>query len=105
MARATDSTRFQASVDGGSKSLVPLTAFIKVVWEIPCYHVGAAWHKALPCASEHSSDVPRVVFAWGGPSQPRPPLYILPASTLTNSCTDAALLCSFAVSSSVSLIS
>ena len=30
-ARAIDSTRFQTSVDGGSKSLVPLTALIKVV--------------------------------------------------------------------------
>src|ERR1035441_3017505 len=40
MARATASTRFHTSVDGGSKSRVPLTALIKVVWEIPCYH---AW--------------------------------------------------------------
>src|SRR5215472_1061509 len=31
MPLATDSTRFQLSVDGGSKSLVPLTALIKVV--------------------------------------------------------------------------
>src|SRR5271157_4387184 len=38
MARATASTRFHTSVDGGSKSRVPLTALIKVVWEIPCYH-------------------------------------------------------------------
>src|SRR5687767_8149232 len=30
MARATDSTRFHTSVEGGSKSLVPLTALIKV---------------------------------------------------------------------------
>src|SRR5260370_23660882 len=31
MERATASTRFHTSVDGGSKSLVPLTALIKVV--------------------------------------------------------------------------
>src|SRR6516164_9593684 len=31
MARAAVSTRFHTSVDGGSKSLVPLTALIKVV--------------------------------------------------------------------------
>src|ERR1041384_7014520 len=31
MARAASSTRFHTSVDGGSKSLVPLTALIKVV--------------------------------------------------------------------------
>src|SRR5262245_53309261 len=30
MDRATESTRFQTSVEGGSKSLVPLTALIKV---------------------------------------------------------------------------
>src|ERR1022692_2271246 len=41
MARATASTRFHTSVDGGSKSRVPLTALIKVVWEIPCYHVAS----------------------------------------------------------------
>src|ERR1035438_8735020 len=41
MARATASTRFHTSVDGGSKSRVPLTALIKVAWEIPCYHVAS----------------------------------------------------------------
>src|SRR5580765_3358102 len=33
MARAVPSTRFQTSVDGGSRSLVPLTALIKVFWK------------------------------------------------------------------------
>ena len=84
-----------------------MTALIKVVWEIPCYQKPGTVSVipdsravcrnrelrilSLVCAEFHIVD--------------RAPLYILLASTFTSSCTDAALLCSFAVSSSVSLIS
>src|ERR1019366_5515331 len=102
MARATASTRFHTSVEGGSKSRVPLTALIKVVWEIPCYHVGTRGDGDRQDCQRIPGRL-RLEFA-GSLVCPRGS-YILLASTFTNSCTDAALLCSFAVSSSVSLIS